>query len=292
LLILYSWANLRDRWIGVAGLLVLIAIVLATQRLTWRRAVALMASIVVLGELRHYWATLLGYLAIAGCFLTEASWWRRLSNTVLVTLVVGVALWSVTETFLGLGIRFETPTKYVTLVPRILRPAAPAQAGESLRPDTSGGEDAVGSSGAKPAAPPSSGPTLGEAQAATKPKSVSEAMRNIGFVLFGRVRARADGGQYASLFLLPEALWSLLLFPLAIVGVVFAVRGGQRIALVPAAYVCAIVAVLSWLRGDDWNTYRFRGLYWGVLLVFAAGGLSWLFEVARLRLRGRTVAQR
>ena len=95
------------------------------------------------------------------------------------------------------------------------------------------------------------------------------------FVLFGRVHARADGGQFASLFLLPEALWSFLLLPLAVAGVLVAIRRGHLAVLIPAAYVAAIMAVLTWLRGEEWSTYRFRNLYWPVLLILVAGGISW-----------------
>ena len=144
LLILFSWANLRERWIGTAVLLVLIAAVLTIQRPTWRRVVALMVSVWLLTELRHYWGTLLGYLVIAGSLLFGASRWpRRILNTAVVTLAVGAALWAVTETFLGLGIRHETVVKYVT-VPSLTGPSATGEADP-----TASGSSAVSPSGAR-----------------------------------------------------------------------------------------------------------------------------------------------
>jgi hypothetical protein len=121
-------------------------------------------------------------------------------------------------------------------------------------------------------------------QAATRP-SLGTLLGNAAFVLFGRVHARPDGGQFASVFLLPEALWSILLLPLAAAGVLVAIRRGQFAVLIPAAYTGAIMAVLSWLHGDDWATYRFRNLYWPMLLVLVAGGLTWVYEWWRTRRR-------
>jgi hypothetical protein len=68
-----------------------------------------------------------------------------------------------------------------------------------------------------------------------------------------------------------------------VAGFISALAAGQRVVLVPAAYISVIIAVLSWLRGDDWNTYRFRGLYWSVLLVLAAGGLAAFYRYFRSR---------
>jgi hypothetical protein len=119
---------------------------------------------------------------------------------------------------------------------------------------------------------------LGEAKPAKLPASVGELAGNLGFVLFGRVKALPDRGQYASKLLFPEAIGAIALLPLAAAGFLAAFAAGRRVVIVPAAYVLAIIAILSWLRGDDWNTYRFRGLYWSVLLVFAAGGMTWLYQ--------------
>jgi hypothetical protein len=110
---------------------------------------------------------------------------------------------------------------------------------------------------------------------------------NLSFVLFGRVHGRADGGQFASLFLLPEALWSIVLLPFAITGVLVAVGRGQFAVLIPAAYTVIIMLVLSWLHGDEWSTYRFRNLYWPVLLIFVAGGMTWAYEWWRTRRHAR-----
>ena len=278
LLILFSWANLRERWIGTAVLLVLIAAVLTIQRPTWRRVLALMLSVWFLTEVRHYWGTLLGYLVIAGSLLFGASRWpHRILNTAIVTIAVGAALWVVTETFLGIGIRHETARKYVA-IPSVASPSASARPGPSAASSlaTSPATHPAGASSEKPAMP-YSGPTLGEPQPASWP-TLGTFLGNASFILFGRVHARADGGQYASLFLLPEALWSFLLFPLAVAGVLVAIRRGHLAVLIPAAYVGAIMAILIWLRGEDWSTYRFRNLYWPVLLILVAGGISWAYE--------------
>jgi hypothetical protein len=108
------------------------------------------------------------------------------------------------------------------------------------------------------------------------------------FVLFGRVRARSDGGQFSSVFLLPEALWSVLLIPLAAVGILAGLRRGQLAVLIPAAYIGAIMALFTWLHGEEWTTYRFRNLYWPVLLILVAGGITWVYEwwAARRLTRG------
>jgi hypothetical protein len=271
ILILYSWANLRDRWIGTGAVLVLVATVLVVQRWTWRRAACLVLSVFLLAELRHYWGTLLGWLAVIGYLaFSSAPWRQRLIYTVTLALLVGLALDVVTGTFLATSMRNESATRYVTVTPTL---------------------DANGNPIASDLADPAdSGPTLGEAQAATIPSDWRELARNLRFVLFGRVYPRADGGQYASKLLLPEALWSFLLLPLAAAGLIAALAAGQRVALVPAAYIAVIIAVLSWLRGDDWNTYRFRGLYWSVLLVFASGGLSALYRYSRARRQPQAAA--
>lgn len=281
LLILFSWANLRERWIGTAVLLAMIAAMLTILRPTWRRVAALIASVWLLTELRHYWGTLVGYLVIAGSLFFGASRWpRRLLNTAIVTIAVGCALWAVTETFLGLGIRHETVVRYVPTVasqPASAREGPPPSVDPSLTTPSAGTAQPSAVAAAEKPAVPYSGPTLGESQAAPRP-TPSVLIGNASFILFGRVHARADGGQFASVFLLPEALWSVLLFPLALVGVLVAVRRGNLAVLIPAAYVGAIMAVLSWLRGEDWSTYRFRNLYWPVLLILVAGGITWTYE--------------
>jgi hypothetical protein len=270
LLILFSWVNLRDRWIGTAALLVLIAALLTIERPTWRRGLALIASVWFLAELRHYWGALLGNVAIAGSFLAAPGRWpHRVARAAIVATTVWLALWAVTGTLLGVDFRRETGRKYVTLPnaapavtsPRVLAP-----------PPSQPSEPPAG----KPHIP-DSGPTLGEARAATWP-TLPELRNNVSFILFGRVRAHADGGQYAARFLLPEALWSVLLLPLAVAGVVRALRQGQTAVLIPAAHVVGVMALFAWLHGDEWTTYRFRNVYWPVLLIFAAGGLSWSYE--------------
>jgi hypothetical protein len=286
LLILFSWADMRERWISTAALLVLIAAVLTIQRPTWRRVLGLMASVWILTELRHYWGTILGYVVIAGSLLSGApDWHRRLVNTAIVTGAVGLALWIVTQTFLGIGIRYETVRKYVA-VPQREAPSA------SVRPTARipiPGSLPRESRSAAPADPdgkvpmPYGGPTIGEPQPATRPDSVGELLHNLRFVLFGRVRARPDGGQFASLFLLPEARWSILLIPLAVGGVLVGIRRGQLAVLMAAAYVGAIMALFTWVHGEEWTTYRFRNLYWPVLLILAAGGISWAVEWLRAR---------
>jgi hypothetical protein len=48
------------------------------------------------------------------------------------------------------------------------------------------------------------------------------------------------------------------------------------------------MALFTWVHGEEWTTYRFRNLYWPVLLIFVAGGLSrtydWWHEHRRDRL--------
>jgi hypothetical protein len=80
------------------------------------------------------------------------------------------------------------------------------------------------------------------------------------------------------MFLLPEALWSVLLIPLAAAGFVAGIRRGQLAVLIPAAYIGAIMALFTWLHGEEWTTYRFRNLYWPVLLILVAAGITWAYE--------------
>jgi hypothetical protein len=268
LLILYSWANLRDRWISTAAVLVLVATVLVVQRWSWRRAAWLVLSVFVLAALRHYWGALLGWIAIIGYLaFSTLPWARRLGHTAALAFMIGIALETITGTFLAVSMRHETVTRYVAITPS---PARDPRGESGSAPEA---DMRIGTTGA-PAEIADSGPTLGEARVATIPTDWRELARNLRFVLFGRVYARADGGQYASKLLFPEALWSFLLMPLAVGGLIAALSAGQRIVLVPAAYIAVMIAILTWLRGDDWNTYRFRGLYWSVLLVLAAGGFS------------------
>ena len=283
LMILFSWSDLRERWIATAATLVLVAGVLTIQRPTVRRVLGLMAAAWMLTELRHYWGTLAAYLVIAGSLVFGARWPRRIANTAIVAAAMGLALWVVTETFLGLGIRHETVRKYVAIAPTERGQQSPSTAATATPPaaqtDFRGTSPSprVTAAGDARAALPYSGPTLGVPAPAQRP-TLKELAGNLMFVLFGRVRARSDGGQFASVFLLPEALWSVLLIPLAIAGLVVAVRRGQLAVLIPAAYVAAIMALFTWVHGEEWTTYRFRNLYWPELLVLVAGGVSWAYE--------------
>jgi hypothetical protein len=284
LLILYSWANLRDRWIGVAVVLVLIAIVRFTDRWSWPRLLAVAASLVVLGGLRHYWAALLGWLLVAMyAFVAEGPWKTRIVRLPAVVLVTGLALWAGTGSFLAYNMRGESVQRYVTVAPGDTGGAA----GRSGIAAPAGAASAGGDAAEIYERPPFSGDTLGEAKPAQPPANIGELARNLNFVLFGRVRALPDRGQYASKLLFPEAIGAVALLPLAAAGFCAAFAAGRHVVILPAAYVLAIIAILSWLRGDDWNTYRFRGLYWSVLLVFVAGGITWLY---RRWSAGRTAA--
>jgi hypothetical protein len=70
------------------------------------------------------------------------------------------------------------------------------------------------------------------------------------------------------------------------------IRRGQFAVLIPAAYVGAIMALFTWLHGEEWTTYRFRNLYWPVLLIFVAGGLSWAYDWWAARRRNDGLASR
>jgi len=259
--------------------------VLLLERFSWLRLIALGVALVVLGELRHYWGALLGWISIAGYILFAAPPLRaRAMYATAVVLVVGTALWISTDTFLAYSMRGETAMRYVSSPPAAPSdsPQAPASPGGAAGSGEAGSRAKTGSTaqaGASEAdeAMPWSGPALGVPVPA-RPATLREALGNLRFVLFGRVRPRPDGGQFASKFLLPEALWSYLLFPIALAGFIEALRRGRRAAWVPAAYAGALIGVLTYLRGDDWNTYRFRGLYWTVVLVFAAGALAFIYE--------------
>src|SRR4051794_4417330 len=116
LLILYSWANLRDRWIGVAAVVVLIATVRLIERWSWERLFVLSCAVLFLAELRHYWGALLGWFAVIGYLAFSRGAWRpRLLHTVAVAAAVGTMLAYVTGAFLATSMRGENARRYVTL---------------------------------------------------------------------------------------------------------------------------------------------------------------------------------
>jgi hypothetical protein len=282
LLILYSLANLRDRWIGLAAVLTVIALIKIMDRWSWLRLAAVFATLLALGELRHYWAAILGWLSLpAYVALAQSPWRKRMAEFGVLFIVVGIALWIVTGSFFAYASRRESATRYVSVSPGAANEQAAKRDGLPQRGGADRDAREHGSGDEEQelnGPPPFSGETLGRAEAATRPAGVREVLGNLWFVLFGRVHARPDAGQYASKLLLPESLWSFVLLPLAVGGFLLALASGRRAALVPAAYIAAIIAILTWLRGDDWNTYRFRGLYWSMLLVFAAAGVVWVID--------------
>jgi hypothetical protein len=279
LLILYSLANLRDRWIGVGVVLTIIALVKIVDGWSKLRVVALFVGLLALGELRHYWAVILGWLSVPAYLALSSSPWRRRAAEGLATFaVVGVALWIVTGSFFAYANRNENATRYVPTSPGVADHRSSRV--EGREPDNEEPDGAA----------PFSGETLGHAEPARRPARVREILVNLAFVLFGRVHARPDAGQYASKLLLPESLASFVLVPFALGGFLLGLVSGRRAVLIPAAYTGAVMAILTWLRGDDWNTYRFRGLYWSILLVFAAAGLVWVAD--RIRQRRGSPTQR
>jgi hypothetical protein len=162
------------------------------------------------------------------------------------TLLVGFALQIVTGTFLASGMRYETIMRYV-------RTAEPSL-------DTTGAGYRTGETGGRP-------------ELATD-RTVGGWIRAGAFVLFGRFESEGGAGRVMALALMPEWLLSFVLVPLVIVAVYDGVWHGRPLILIPAAFLGALVLLLTYIYSEPWTTIRFRSVYWPVFLILAAGGLT------------------
>jgi hypothetical protein len=244
----------------------LVGAVALLERWNGRRLALFAASLVLLGELRHYYAAMIGWIAImvAGVW-PEWTWRDRVWRLSALVLAVGLALQVVTGTFLASGMRFETVMRYVRL-----------------------SDDGAGTAAAK-AGGYRIGETGGRSEAVAD-RSVGGWARSAGFVLFGRFEPLGSAGEVMAVAFAPEWLLSFLLIPLAIVAVWHALRQHQWLIVLPAGFTAAMVLLLTYVHGEPWSTIRFRSVYWPVLLVLASGGLSAVLQARRSNLADRGAA--
>lgn len=100
-------------------------------------------------------------------------------------------------------------------------------------------------------------------------------------VLLGQFRPQGESGRVVSAVLFPDWLMTLTLTPLAIAATLMTLRRRRYDVLIPAGFVAAMMGILVLMPLDSWAIYRFRAVYWPVLLTLSAGGAMWVFD--RLR---------
>jgi len=239
-LAIWGAQNLKERPLGALVMLALIGAVAVISRWGIARAVLFAGSLVLLGALRHYYAALIGWVAVAAAALWPGMDIRsRAVRLATLTLAVGFALQIVTGSFLAHGLRYETVMRY----------------------------GSNGSGGYR------IGETAGRPELATN-RTLGGWVRAGAFVLFGRFESVGDTGKVVAIGLAPEWLLSFVLIPLAIVAVYDDVRHGRRLVLIPAVFLVGMVLLLTYIHFDPWSTIRFRSVYWPVLLVLAAEGVT------------------
>jgi hypothetical protein len=252
-LVIWSLTNLKETFIGVSAAATVLAGFLSLSRLGWRNVVMFLASLLVLGSVRRYYAVILSWLTILVYLLYPKMRFRfKMIGLLSLTISTSLALLLLTGSLMGAGLTTETLGRYIV---------------------TEGYADA-------------------EVEYLEFPPDPVQLLSNLPSVLFGRFDSRAGVGQLMSLLLFPEWLATFLLIPLACWGLVTAVKRGRYEALLPAGFICVMMLVLAWIHGDIWTTYRFRASYWPLLLVLAAGGASVAFSairVSRPTSRGSTV---
>jgi hypothetical protein len=254
-LLVWGAQNLKERALSALVTLSLVGAVAVTSRGGIARATLFAASLVLLGALRHYFAAMIGWIALGAVAVWPGiDLRRRAIRVATLTLAVGIALNIVTGTFLGSGMRFETITRYV-------------RTGEPSDPDRSTARGAA------------IGETAGRAERATD-RTLGGWMRAGAFVVFGRFESDGGAGRIMALALAPEWLLSFLMVPLVVAAVWDGAWQRRPLVLIPAVFVAAMVLLLTYIHSEPWTTIRFRSVYWPVFLVLAAGGVT---VVARRR---------
>jgi hypothetical protein len=259
-LMIWGAQNMKERPLGLFVIMAVVAAVTLLERWNWRRVALFAASLVLLGELRHYYAAIIGWITIMAVAVWPSWTWRdRLPRLGALVLAVGLALQVVTGTFLASGMRYETVMRYVRL--------SDGRA-EKIRPGYRIGE------------------TGGRAEAAGD-RTLGGWARSAGFVLFGRFEPLGGTGAVMAVALAPEWLLSFLLLPLAIVAVWGALRERDWLIVVPAGFTIAMLLLLTYIHGEPWTTIRFRSVYWPVFLVLASGGVVLVLRAQGLQLANR-----
>jgi hypothetical protein len=277
-LLIWSLTNLKERSIGTMVLVTVIAAVAAVKRWGILQLAAVAGSIVLLGMLRHYYAAILGWVIIIAFVVAHrATMPLKLMRGGAMLLLVGLAQYPSTGSFLATSIGGETQVDDAEAVlAGDISPAGPVAPPPQPAP------------GPTPAAPPSSIPTASEktAESTSRPDVLGDTLptalpARAATVLFGRFVPRGDTGRVASVILTPDWLMALVLTPLALVGFIRAMWQRHYEVLVPAMFVGAMLGVLSLMAVDSWAIYRFRSIYWPLLLTLAAGGAVWVLETVR-----------
>jgi hypothetical protein len=206
------------------------------------------ASLVVLGAMRHYYAAILGWITLAAVVVWPGVDLRnRITRVAVLTIMIGVALQIVTGSFLGTGMRYETIMRYV-------------RTGEPTSAETTAAGYRIGETGGRP-------------ELATD-RTMGGWIRAGTFVLFGRFESEGGAGRVMALALMPEWLLSFVLVPLVLIAVFDGVTHDRPLILIPAAFVGALVCLLTYIHSEPWSTIRFRSVYWPTFLILAAGGLT------------------
>jgi hypothetical protein len=251
-LMIWGAQNLKERPLGVLVMMSLVAAVTLAQFWSWRRLALFAASLVLLGELRHYYAAMIGWIAIAvagAAAWPDAQWRNRAIRLAALIGAVGFALQLVTGTFLASGMRHETIMRYVRMSDSVALPTNAAGLGYRM-----------GETGGRPER--------------VQPQPAGAWVRNGWFVLFGRFEPVAGAGPVMAVVMAFEWLLSFLLVPLVVYSVWDGLRNGHHLILIPAGFVTAMVLLLTYTHGDPWSTIRFRAVYWPVFLILASGGIA------------------
>ena len=125
-LVVWSLGNLKERWIALFALIVLLCCVRLISRWSVGLLAGLTGALIILGQLRHYYGAVLGWLCVIGFLIFSTGRSRRFVHSVAVVLAVGVALWTFTGTFMATRMRHEQVRRYVTV-----GSAASAQPGDA-----------------------------------------------------------------------------------------------------------------------------------------------------------------
>jgi hypothetical protein len=236
-----------------------LAAVMIVTRWTVKGAASFLAGVYALGAVRHYYAPILVWITIATFPLASSlAPRRRLAAWAGLVVSSGLVLQMLTGTFLSWNMRNETVVRYVT--------SAPAASSTGLTSE--GSFSRVGETSGRVAPP-------------RDVWDVAGFFRSLEFVLFGRFVARAGVGRVLEAWLFAEWVANFFLLPLAIAGTAVALKRGHLSVLVVAGFISGVVLLLAWTHGDDWTTYRFRAIYWPLLLVLSAGGAVAVFNYWR-----------
>jgi 4-amino-4-deoxy-L-arabinose transferase-like glycosyltransferase len=261
---LFIWAltNLKERTLGLLVLVTLAAAVALVQRWTVPRWLLLLGAVFLLGELRHYYAAMIGWLSIAAFTVFSSLPVRRRNPRAVALLVsLGFVLQAVTGTFLATSMTEETVVRYVPLEPEAGLP-----------------------SGYSP-----SGAISGRGETAAL--SWSGLLRSLWFVLVGGFEARTGTGRVFAAITWPEWLLNFALLPLVAWVSFSALRRRDIPVALVSVFVAGMILLLAWTYGDDWSTFRFRAVYWPAYLTLAAAGVVHLYTVWESR-RSTALVQR